>query len=237
MRVFWIAGEPSGDIQAAALVRALKDAVPEVDQAGWGGTHMSKAGMKQLFDLPGKPLMGFVEVVLKATTIYRQVHAVKQDITAFQPQVLILVDYAGFNLRIAKWAKSQGIQVVYYIPPKIWAWKESRLKPLTQYSDAILSILPFEEHWYAARGHDVKYVGNPLLLKYANENMYEEGSKKVLLLPGSRMQEIKRLMPEFIALAQALPEHRFHVVRASSVRESWPYRQLPGTLLLKTVRL
>lgn len=228
MRVFWIAGEPSGDIQAAALVRALKDAVPEVDQAGWGGTHMSEAGMKQLFDLPGKPLMGFVEVVLKAATIYRQVQAVKQDITAFQPQVLILVDYAGFNLRIAKWAKSQGIQVVYYIPPKIWAWKESRLKPLTQYSDAILSILPFEEHWYAARGHDVCYVGNPLLLKYANENMYKEGSKKVLLLPGSRMQEIKRLMPEFIALAQALPEHRFHVVRAPSVLESWPYRQLPG---------
>ena len=118
---------------------------------------------------------------------------------------------------------------------KIWAWKESRLKPLTQYSDAILSILPFEEHWYAARGHDA-LCGNPLLLKYANENMYEEGSKKVLLLPGSRMQEIKRLMPEFIALAQALPEHRFHVVRAASVRESWPYRQLQTTLLLKTVR-
>ena len=104
MRVFWIAGEPSGDIQAAALVRALKDAVPEVDQAGWGGTHMVEAGMKQLFDLPGKPLMGFVEVVLKATTIYKQVQEVKKDITAFQPQVLILVDYAGFNLRIAKWA-------------------------------------------------------------------------------------------------------------------------------------
>lgn len=237
MRVFWIAGEPSGDIQAAALVRALKDAVPEVDQAGWGGTHMSEAGMKQLFDLPGKPLMGFVEVVLKAATIYRQVQAVKQDITAFQPQVLILVDYAGFNLRIAKWAKSQGIQVVYYIPPKIWAWKESRLKPLIQYSDAILSILPFEEHWYAARGHDVHYVGNPLLLKYANENMYEEGSKKVLLLPGSRMQEIKRLMPEFIALAQALPEHRFHVVRAASVRESWPYGQLPGNLIVEDCSL
>lgn len=142
MRVFWIAGEPSGDIQAAALVGALKDAVPEVDQVGWGGTHMSEAGMKQVFDLPGKPLMGFVEVVLKATTIFRQVQEVKKDITAFQPEVLILVDYAGFNLRIAKWAKSQGIQVVYYIPPKIWAWKESRLKPLTQYSDAILSILP-----------------------------------------------------------------------------------------------
>jgi lipid-A-disaccharide synthase len=111
------------------------------------------------------------------------------------------------------------------------------LKPLTQYSDAILSILPFEEHWYAARGHEVHYVGNPLLLKYANENMYKEGSKKVLLLPGSRMQEIKRLMPEFIALAQALPEHRFHVVRAASVRESWPYRQLPGNLVVEDCSL
>ncbi|HCP41000.1 MAG TPA: lipid-A-disaccharide synthase [Cryomorphaceae bacterium] len=233
MKVFWIAGEPSGDTQAAVLVRALKDSVPELEQAGWGGTHMAEAGMKQVFDLSGKPLMGFVEVVFKATTILKQVKAVKNDIAAFEPQILILVDYAGFNLRIAKWAQFKGIRVVYFIPPKIWAWKESRLKSLTAYSNVILSILPFEEHWYAARGHEIHYVGNPLLLRYAQERRYQRGSKKVLLLPGSRMQEIKRLMPEFIELAKALPEYRFHVVRAASVRENWPFVELPRNLVLE----
>ena len=222
MKVFWIAGEPSGDLQAASLVRALHQANPNVMQAGWGGSQMTAAGMQQKFDLPGQPFMGFVEVALKAKTIVKLANQVKNDIDEFGAQVLILVDYAGFNLRIAKWAKAKGMRVVYFIPPKIWAWKESRLKSLMQNSDMVLSILPFEEPWYASKGEQVHYVGNPLMEKYLDLNHYQAASKKIVLLPGSRLQEITRLMPVFNALAKELTEYNFHVVRAPSVRSRWP---------------
>ena len=123
-------------------------------QAGWGGSQMTTAGMQQKFDLPRQPFMGFVEVALKAKTIVKLANQVKNDIDEFGPEVLILVDYAGFNLRIAKWAKAKGIRVVYFIPPKIWAWKESRLKSLMQNSDEVLSILPLKSPGMRLRGNE-----------------------------------------------------------------------------------
>lgn len=233
MKVFWIAGEPSGDLQASALVAALQEAVPEIEQAGWGGIRMADAGMKQVYDLPGQPIMGFVEVALKAITLLKQVSKVKNDITSFGADLIVLVDYAGFNLRVAQWAKSQGIKVVYFIPPKIWAWKESRLKPLLNYSDLILSILPFEEHWYKNKDAEAHYVGNPLMEQYAGLNHYKAESKKIVLLPGSRPQEVSRLMPQFTPLAKALPEYTFHVVRAPSIKKSWPIEIVPKNMLIE----
>lgn len=233
MKVFWIAGEPSGDLQASALVAALQDAVPEIEQAGWGGSRMADAGMKQIYDLPGQPIMGFVEVALKAVNILKKVSKVKNDIASFGADLIVLVDYAGFNLRIAQWAKSQGIKVVYFIPPKIWAWKESRLKSLKSYTDLILSILPFEEHWYGERGTEAHYVGNPLMEQYKELNHYKPESKKVVLLPGSRVQEVTRLMPQFTQLAQALPEYTFHVVRAASIKRSWSIEIVPENMIVE----
>jgi len=233
MKVFWIAGEPSGDLQASALVAALQKDVPEIEHAGWGGERMADAGMKQIYDLPGQPIMGFVEVALKATTIIKQVSKVKNDIASFGADLIVLVDYAGFNLRVAQWAKSQGIKVVYFIPPKIWAWKESRLKSLKSYSDLILSILPFEEQWYKENDAEAHYVGNPLMEQYKVLNHYRSESKKVVLLPGSRIQEVTRLMPQFTLLAKALPEYTFHVVRASSMKQSWPIEIVPENMIVE----
>lgn len=233
MKVFWIAGEPSGDLQAASLVRALHEANPKMEQAGWGGSQMTAAGMKQWFDLPGQPFMGFVEVALKVKTILKLSNQVKKDIQEFGTQVLILVDYAGFNLRIAEWAKGKGMRVVYFIPPKIWAWKERRLDALMQHSDEVLSILPFEESWYASKGEEIHYVGNPLMEKYVDLNHYLPASKKIVLLPGSRVQEITRLIPVFNALAKELTEYTFHVVRAPSVRNRWPKGVLEDNIIIE----
>ena len=230
MRVFWIAGEPSGDVQAASLVQAIQKVHPKTVHSGWGGVHMQKEGVELRFNLPANPIMGFVEVVLKARVIREQFRQVKLDIAEFEPDVLILVDFPGFNLRIAQWAKVQGMKVVYFIPPKVWAWKQGRLKKLTASTDLILSILPFEESWYAAKGHELHYVGNPLAEDYAGKTGYAPGSKEIVLLPGSRNQEIQRLLPVFYELAVALPAYRFKVVRAASVVASWPNLSAPENI-------
>jgi len=227
MRIFWIAGEPSGDVQAASLVQAIQKAHPKTVHSGWGGVHMQKEGVELLFNLPANPIMGFIEVVLKARIIREQFRQVKRHITEFEPDVLILVDFPGFNLRIAEWAQARGMKVVYFIPPKVWAWKQGRLKKLSASTDLILSILPFEESWYAAKGHAVHYVGNPLAERYAGKTGYAAESKEVVLLPGSRNQEVQRLLPVFCELAAALPAYRFKVVRAASVLASWPMISIP----------
>jgi len=227
MRIFWIAGEPSGDVQAASLVQAIQKAHPKTVHSGWGGVHMQKEGVELLFNLPANPIMGFIEVVLKARIIREQFRQVKRHITEFEPDVLILVDFPGFNLRIAEWAQARGMKVVYFIPPKVWAWKQGRLKKLSASTDLILSILPFEESWYAAKGHALHYVGNPLAERYAGKTGYAAESKEVVLLPGSRNQEVQRLLPVFCELAAALPAYRFKVVRAASVLASWPMISIP----------
>ena len=230
MRIFWIAGEPSGDVQAASLVQAIQKVHPKTVHSGWGGVHMQKEGVELRFNLPANPIMGFVEVVLNARVIREQFRQVRLDIAVFEPDVLILVDFPGFNLRIAQWAKGQGIKVVYFIPPKVWAWKQGRLKKLTASTDLILSILPFEESWYAAKGHELHYVGNPLAERYAGKTGYAPESKEIVLLPGSRNQEIQRLLPVFYELALALPAYRFKVVRAASVVASWPNLSVPENI-------
>ena len=227
MRIFWIAGEPSGDVQAASLVQAIQKAHPKTVHSGWGGVHMQKEGVELLFNLPANPIMGFIEVVLKARIIREQFRQVKRHITEFEPDVLILVDFPGFNLRIAEWAQARGMKVVYFIPPKVWAWKQGRLRKLSASTDLILSILPFEESWYAAKGHALHYVGNPLAERYAGKTGYAAESKEVVLLPGSRNQEVQRLLPVFCELAAALPAYRFKVVRAASVLASWPMIPIP----------
>ena len=227
MRIFWIAGEPSGDVQAASLVQAIQKAHPKTVHSGWGGVHMQKEGVELLFNLPANPIMGFIEVVLKARIIREQFRQVKRHITEFEPDVLILVDFPGFNLRIAEWAQARGMKVVYFIPPKVWAWKQGRLRKLSASTDLILSILPFEESWYAAKGHALHYVGNPLAERYAGKTGYAAESKEVVLLPGSRNQEVQRLLPVFCELAAALPAYRFKVVRAASVLASWPMISIP----------
>ena len=145
MSLFWIAGEPSGDVQAAAVAQYISTHHPEIKQWGWGGKFLEKAGVTLLKDVTKKPFMGFIEVVVRARSIYNAFQAVKGHILSSGATTVVLVDYPGFNLRIAKWAKAQGLHVVYYIPPKVWAWKSGRAQILKEHCDAILGILPFEQ--------------------------------------------------------------------------------------------
>lgn len=232
MKVFWIAGDPSGDVQAAALLSAFRSQHPESTHVGWGGDAMKNAGLERLYDFPAHPIMGFVEVLFKASTIRDQFSSVKKDLTEARPDLLVLVDFAGFNLRIAAWAKAQGIKTTYFIPPKVWAWKQSRLQRLMSASDLVLSILPFEEQWYSERGHAIHYVGNPLSEKYASRSEYESTSTKVLLLPGSRAQEVRRLLPVYYGLAAAQPSFDFVVVRAPGAQKFWPSTPCPQNVTL-----
>ncbi len=227
MKVFWIAGDPSGDVQAAALLSAFKQRYPESQHVGWGGDAMKLQGLDRLYNFPANPIMGFVEVVMKARTIRDQFSSVKKDIHAAHPDLIVFVDFAGFNLRIAGWAKEHGYKTTYFIPPKVWAWKQSRLKKLIPSSDLILSILPFEQQWYAERGYEAFYVGNPLSEKYEFRSEHDSHSRKVLLLPGSRAQEVMRLLPIFYDLAALHSEYSFVVVRAPGAESFWPQMATP----------
>ena len=225
MKIYWIAGEPSGDVQAAAIAEALQARQGSTEQRGWGGPQLQAAGVALDRNICSEPFMGFVEVVLRARTIAKRFSQCRRDVLAFQPDVLVLVDYPGFNLRMAAWAKSQGIRVAYFIPPKIWAWKEGRIEKLRQHCDAIYSILPFEKEWYKARGLDITYVGNPLAYKYRDK--VATGSGFVALLPGSRKQEIQRHLPVFYDFARLHPAIKFKVIRPAITKKFWPALEVP----------
>ena len=226
MSLFWIAGEPSGDVQAAAVAGYITAHHPEIKQWGWGGQFLEEAGVTLLNDVTKKPFMGFIEVVARARSIFKSFALVKEQILSTGATTVVLVDYPGFNLRMAKWAKAQGLRVVYYIPPKVWAWKSGRAQILKDYCDAILGILPFEKQWYADRKIPYHYVGNPLAQKYAHSNAYSAAGS-IALLPGSRSQEIARLVPEFIAVARSMPEQKFVFMRSESAVAVWPNLEFP----------
>ena len=232
MKIYWIAGEPSGDVQAAAVAQALKARQGSIEQRGWGGPQLKAEGITLDRDICSKPFMGFVEVVFRARTIAKRFAQCKRDVLAFQPDVLVLVDYPGFNLRMAAWAKSQGIRVAYFIPPKIWAWKEGRIEKLRKHCDAIFSILPFEQAWYKERGLDITYVGNPLAYKYRDK--VATGAGFVALLPGSRKQEIKRHLPVFYDFARLHPAIKFKVIRPAITKKFWPTIKVPENVEIYT---
>jgi len=232
MKVYWIAGEPSGDVQAASVAEALFAREKSIEQRAWGGPQLEAAGVVLDRDICSAPFMGFVEVLLRARTISKRFSDCKKDILAFAPDVLVLVDYPGFNLRMAAWAKSQGIRVSYFIPPKIWAWKEGRLEKLRRHCDAIYSILPFEFEWYKARGVSITYVGNPLAFKYKGRIAY--GNDFVALLPGSRKQEIQRHLPIFYDFARLHPSVLFKVIRPALTEKFWPALAPPENVQVYT---
>lgn len=236
MSLFWIAGEPSGDVQAAAVAEYISAHHPDVQQWGWGGQFLGNAGVTLLKDVTKKPFMGFIEVVVRARSIYKSFAAVKKQILSTGATTVVLVDYPGFNLRMAKWAKAQGLRVIYYIPPKVWAWKSGRAQILKEQCDSILGILPFEQKWYAERDIDYTYVGNPLAQKYIGVNAYA-AQGPIALLPGSRSQEIARLLPEFIAVARAMPKKAFVLIRPESAVPVWPNLEIPENIKLFTGEL
>lgn len=225
-RVFFSAGESSGDMHGAGLIRALRELDPSVRCEGLGGTHMAKAGMKLRYDLASQAIMGFVEVVRRFGMIHRLFLDTARHLDDTQPDCVVLIDFPGFNLQLAKRAALMGVPVVYYISPQVWAWKRGRIYTLAQVVDKMLVILPFEEELYREVGLDCAFVGHPLLDHVVStpiEGLYRDGLV-IGLLPGSREQEIGRLLRPMLDVAKGIrerhPSARFVVPCVDAARET-----------------
>ncbi|MFZ1660182.1 MAG: lipid-A-disaccharide synthase, partial [Flavobacteriales bacterium] len=220
-RLYVIAGEASGDLHGGNLVRELLKLDPAMQVRAWGGDRMQAAGADVVKHYRELAFMGFTQVILHLRTILRNIKTCKADILAFKPDAVVLIDYPGFNLRIAEFAKANGIPVYYYISPQVWAWKAGRVKAIKRDVDRMYVILPFEKKWYAEHGMDVEFVGHPLLdaLPLAAKKAVDASNEKpvVALLPGSRTQEISRMLPVMLSVVKHFPDHAFKVAAAPSV--------------------
>ena len=206
MKFYIIAGEMSGDIHGGNLMAALQEKDKDATFRFWGGDAMAKIGGKPVQHVKDLAFMGFWEVLKNIGTIFSLLRSCKKDIDTFQPDVIILIDYPGFNLRIAEWAKKKGYKVVYYIVPQVWAWHKSRVKLLRKYTDTLLAILPFEEAFYKNHGCTAHFVGHPLLDEIQKPLTTQTNIPDfdVALLPGSRKQEVKHMLPVFLQTAEIL---------------------------------
>jgi lipid-A-disaccharide synthase len=227
MKYYIIAGEASGDLHGSTLITEIKKLDSEANIRCWGGDKMQQAGgvlVKHYRDLA---FMGFTEVLMNIRTIFRNLKFCKEDILAYKPDVLVLVDYPGFNLRIAKWAKEQGIKIAFYISPQVWAWKENRVKMMRECIDKMIVILPFEKDYFLNKWKwNVEYVGHPLVqvidnYKKEHGNEINQSSNIVALLPGSRKQEISKKLPVMLKMASHFPEHQFVVAKAPGVDDEF----------------
>lgn len=226
MKYYIIAGEPSGDLQASYLVKELKIADKDANIRCFGGDLMEQQGATLVKHYREMAFMGFEQVVLNLRTILKNIKFCKEDILNYKPDVLILVDYPGFNLKISKWAKANNIKVYYYISPKIWAWNQKRVHKIKHNVDKMFSILPFEEEFYSKYDYQVDYVGHPLLDTIADRESIslEEFKKKnrlndkpiIAILPGSRKQEITKLLELMITITDGYPDYQFVIAGAPS---------------------
>ena len=235
MKYYLIAGEASGDLHGSNLMWALAEIDPQAQFRFWGGDRMEAVGGKLIKHYRDLAFMGFWEVVTNLRTILRNIDLCKGDITAYQPDALIFIDYPGFNMRIAKWAKRQGIPTHYYISPQIWAWKENRIKAIRRDVDAMYVILPFEKDFYEGKHqYPVHFVGHPLLDAIAarrevsmevfkRENGLDE-RPIIALLPGSRKQEIAKMLSVMLSVVGSYHPYQFVIAGAPSLGYDF-YRQ------------
>ena len=219
MKYYIIAGEASGDLHGSNLIKEIKKLDPTASIKAWGGDLMQQAGASLVKHYRDLAFMGFLEVIKNLPTILQNIRFCKQDIEAWQPDVLVLVDYPGFNLRIAEWAKKNGFKVVYYIAPQVWAWKENRVKKMKLCIDKMFCILPFEKDYFKNKWNwDVTYVGHPLLRvieSFKSTTPLTTDNKKVIaLLPGSRKQEIIKMLPIMLSVTPHFPAYTFMVAQA-----------------------
>lgn len=234
MRYYLVAGEASGDLHGSNLIKGLKAGDPQAEFRCWGGDLMEQAGAVLVKHYKESAIMGFVEVLTNLNKITRNLKECKKDIERYHPDVLILIDYPGFNFRIAEFAKKKGTKVFYYIAPKVWAWKESRVHKLRKFTDRVFIIFPFEIEYFKKWGINVIYKGNPLLDSvdndpYGTENR-EEFCKRVdlnpdkpiiALLAGSRKGEIGYLLPRMIEVAKKFDQYRFVLAGAPSIEKEY----------------
>ncbi|MEM7085094.1 MAG: lipid-A-disaccharide synthase [Bacteroidota bacterium] len=232
MKYYLIAGEASGDLHGANLMSALQANDPKADFRFWGGDLMQAQGGALAKHYRDLAFMGFVEVLSNLRTILRNIAFCKKDIEAFQPDVIIFIDYPGFNLRIAKWAKQKGIPTHYYISPQIWAWKEGRIKAIKRDIDAMYVILPFEKKFYEEKHNfPVHFVGHPLIDAIAKRELVNPDDFRkehqlderpiIALLPGSRKQEVSKMLEIMLSITEDFKEHQFVIAGAPSLEASF----------------
>lgn len=229
MKYYIIAGEASGDLHAANLMRELKQLDGNAKFRFWGGDKMQAQGGNLVKHYRDLAFMGFYEVLANLRTILNNIRCCKDDIDKFNPHALILVDYPGFNLRIAKYAHRQGYKVFYYISPQVWAWKKSRVYKIKKWVNRMFVILPFEKAFYAGYGIDVDFVGHPLLdaIEIEKPQLADSATFRqqhnlddrpvIALLPGSRKQEIAKMLPVMINVQKSFAGYQFLVAGASSI--------------------
>lgn len=222
MNYYIIAGEASGDLHASNLIKELKVLDTNAQFRCWGGDLMKEQGADLVKHYRELAFMGFTEVLMNLRTILKNIDYCKNDILSHKPDVLILVDYPGFNLRIAEFAKKLGIKVFYYISPQIWAWKQSRVHKIKRVVDKMFVILPFEKEFYQRFDYDVDFVGHPLLdavenySKQASTLSIQTDKKIIALLPGSRKQEIATMLPIMLSMQKYYSNYLFVIAGAPS---------------------
>lgn len=221
MRYFFIIGERSGDLHASNLIKAIKLKDPDAVIEGVGGNLSEKAGMVLTYHYEDLAIMGFFKVLMHLRTIKRNFQRCQDAILASKPDAVVLVDFPGFNLRMAKFAKENALKVFYYIAPKVWASRSKRVSQIKAYTDKVFTIFPFENKFFTEHGVDFEYVGNPLLDSIAARPRKDETKADFLhrhnlpnkpivaLLAGSRRQEVKKLLPKMLALRERFPECQF----------------------------
>lgn len=239
MKYYIIAGEASGDLHGSNLMKALYKEDPSAEIRFWGGDLMQNAGGTLVKHYRELAFMGFAEVLLNLKTIFRNIKFCKTDIDQFQPDVLIFIDYPGFNMRIAKWAKTKGYKTHYYISPQIWAWKESRIKDIKRDFDKLYVILPFEKDFYEKKHHfAVEFVGHPLIDAIHNRTSTDAASFRkenhldekpiIAILPGSRKQEISKMLTLMLSVVNDFPDYQFVIAGAPSQEYSFYETFLKG---------
>jgi len=232
MKYYIIAGEASGDLHGSNLMKALYHEDSNAEIRFWGGDLMQSAGGTLVKHYRDLSFMGFLEVVLNLKTILNNIKICKKDIVEFQPDVLVFIDYPGFNMRIAKWAKELGMKTHYYISPQIWAWKENRIKDIKRDIDKMYVILPFEKDFYENKHHyKVEFVGHPLIDAIQDRNSVIESdfrkennlSEKpiIAILPGSRKQEITKMLSLMLSVVADFPDYQFVIAGAPSQEHSF----------------
>lgn len=238
MKYYIIAGEASGDLHASNLVAEIKKKDKKAEFRGCGGDLMKAQGVELFKHYRLMAFMGFVEVAVNLRKVLGNIAQCKKDIIDYHPDAIILVDYPGFNLRIAEFAHERGFKVFYYISPQVWAWKRRRVNKIKKTVDKMLVIFPFEEEFYNKYGIGVTYVGNPLLDELAkfgtaNRSMFLRrnslGEKReiIALLPGSRKQEVKRILPMMLSVVADFPQYQFVVAGISSIGKDF-YKRIMG---------
>lgn len=233
MKYYIIAGEASGDLHGANLIKGIRANDPEAQVRAWGGDKMQENGADLVKHYKETAVMGYASVIKSLGKIRKNLKLCKQDIADYNPDVVIFIDYPGFNLRIAKYAKKNGYRTFYYIAPKIWAWKTYRIKAIKKYIDRLYSILPFEVDFYKSYNYPIEYVGNPLLdaidAQLNRGELLDDFLKRhnlphkpiIGLLPGSRRQEIKGLLPMMLRLKPHFPEYQFLISAAPGISEDY----------------